>query len=574
MRHQPKLRTFMKLGVCRLLASLALFPAVCLAQTAGVVKNYFVNDQLPYHDAVLDSTGRLLAWYHPEKNLGYDNFVRLDWEYLEQKVPLDKVDHVKVYLVHPVYDEITGQAKDGSSEWQYNPAGTFAHQMDMFVGYYGYSGDRKAADVIREMFDYQLAHGTTPADWAWPGVPFATSCIGDKEYGHCLQDVPREFYGGIEPDKIGELGLGYVQFYEFTGEKKYLEAGLRCADQLAKHMRPGDENHTPWAFRIDAHTGEVIDGEEFGGMIIAPVRLFDELIKLGAGDVAVYKKARDTAWQWITAYPLNRQSPAWDRWSGYYEDIPKDPLNVNDMDSMLVAYYILSRPDPASVDPSWRVHIRHLLDRSKLILGRGPFFGAWGIDEQVSPNEPGSALGTDSRHGCCSSVGLVCRSSQWAAINAMFYEKTRDGTAFEDAFRALNYATYFQRESGAISCCGLDFDQYWFEDGHADAGRSFMWALGAAPEFAPVGQTHLLRSSSVVKEVAYGIRSIEYTAFDDSGEEVFRLAFKPVHVTAGAKVLGPRPDLAADGYTLRQLEGGDYELRLRRTGAKHVVVGG
>src|ERR1700748_279097 len=129
MRHQPKLRTFMKLGVCRLLASLALFPAVCLAQTARVVKNYFVNDQLPYHDAVLDSTGRLLAWYHPEQNLGYHNFVSLDWDFLEHKVPLDKVDNVKVYLVHPVYDENTGQAQENGEEWQYNPAGTYAHLM-------------------------------------------------------------------------------------------------------------------------------------------------------------------------------------------------------------------------------------------------------------------------------------------------------------------------------------------------------------------------------------------------------------------------------------------------------------
>ncbi len=560
------------------------FPSWVLAQTAGIVKSYFVNAQLPYHNAVLDSTGRLLAWYHPEENLGYDNFVRMDWDLLEHKVPLDELDGVKVYLVHPVYDVNSRQGK--LTMWQHNPPSTFAHLMDMFVGYYPYSGDTEAAKVMREMLDYQLAHGTTPDDWNWAGVPFPTSCIGDKEYGHCLQDMPREFYGGIETDKVGELGLSYVQFYEFTGESKYLQAGVKCGDQLAKHVRPGAATHTPWAFRIDARTGAVIDGEEFGGMVVAPVRLCDELIKLKAGNTPEYKKARDIAWEWILKNPLNKASAAWDKWSGYYEDQPKDTENVNDMDSMLAAYYILSRDDPARVDPNWRVHVRHLIDRSRLLLGRGPFFGAWGIDEQLRPDDlpagggdqslrafKGALLGTDNR-GCCTSVGLVCRTSQWGAINAMFYDKTDDGQAFEDAFRSLNYATYFQLSDGAISCCGLDFDEYWFEDGHSDAGRSFVWALGAVPEFAPLGQSHLLRSSSIVKAVKYGGRLVEYTTFDDSGVEVFRLNFKPTGITAGKVSLRQRNDLGEDGYTIKELAGGDYEVRVRRSGATQIALKG
>lgn len=329
----------------------------------GKKQSFYVNAQLPYHDAVLDSTDKLLAWYHPEKSLGYDNFVRMDWDFLEHRVPIDALGGVRVYLLHPVYDIKTLQGK--TTMWQHNPPSTFSHLMDMFVGYYPYSGDQDAAKVVREMLDYQLAHGTTPADWAWPGVPFATSCIGDKEYGRCMQGKPRrDFYGGIETDKIGELGLSYVQLYEFTGDKKYLQAGIQCAGQLVKHARRGDATHTPWPFRLDARTGDVLNGEEFGGMIVAPVRLFAELIKIGTGDVAGYERVRDLAWRWILEHPLNKQSPAWNQWSGYYEDQPKDTANVNDMDSMMVAYYILSQDDPASVDPQWRVHVQHLLDEA------------------------------------------------------------------------------------------------------------------------------------------------------------------------------------------------------------------
>ena len=53
----------------------------------------------------------------------------------------------------------------------------------------------------------------SPAGWEWPRVPVATSCSGDREYGHCLEGMPRDFYSGVERDKVGELGMGYALFY-------------------------------------------------------------------------------------------------------------------------------------------------------------------------------------------------------------------------------------------------------------------------------------------------------------------------------------------------------------------------
>ena len=107
-----------------------------------------------------------------------------------------------------------------------------------------------------------------------PKVPFPTNLQNQPDYGHGIRGMPKDYYGGIQTDKLGELGIGYVQFYELTGEQKYLNAAICCADALAAHIRPGDENHTPWPFRLDAHSGKVINGEEYGGMIIAPVPAF------------------------------------------------------------------------------------------------------------------------------------------------------------------------------------------------------------------------------------------------------------------------------------------------------------
>jgi hypothetical protein len=548
--------------------------ASCALTTAGAAQEQsYVNAQMPWHNAVLDSQGKLLAWYHPEKNLGYDQVLRLTWDFLEHKVPIDNVkgSGVKVYLAYPIYEEKSLQGV----VYQHNPAGLFAHLVDEVVNWYPYSGDTEAILVVREMLDYQMSHGTTPNDWNWAGVPFATSCPGDKEYGRCISDMPRQFYGGIETDKTAELGLGYVYFYEMTGEHKYLDAGLRCADALVKHVRAGDAEHTPWPFRVDAHSGEVIDGEEFGGMVVASVRFFDELIRLGVGDTEGFSKTRNLAWNWILTNQLT-ENPTSDRWTGYYEDVPKDILNVNDQSSMMTAYYILTRDDPASLDPSptplhsWQTHVGYLLDRSRGMLGRGPFFGAWAIDEQQHALVAVPGLTGQS---CCSRAGLSCRTAAWGAINAMYYERTGDGSARENAFRSLNYATYFMSSDGKFACCGVSHgSMYWFDDGYAYAGRNLMWALGAVPEFAPVGQNHILRSSSVVQKVKYEERGVQYETFDNGGVAVLRLNFKPLRVTAGGKALSERSDLQQAGYTSQALAGGDYVVRVRHSESKQVAV--
>jgi hypothetical protein len=430
------------------------------------------------------------------------------------------------------------------------------------AGWYPYSGDAEAVRVVREMLDHQLAHGTTPAGWDWPSVPFATNCDDQPEYGRCMRGMPSEFYGGIETDKLGELGVGYARFYEMTGDRKYLDAAVHCADALAKHIRAGDAEHTPWPFRVYAKTGEVINGEEYGGMIVAPLRLFSELIRLKAGDFAKYTPARDIAWKWLLDYPLNSGSRAWDKWSGYFEDVQKSTENVNQASPTMTAYYILSSEDP-SLDKQWSSHVGHLIDWVRRKFGRGPYFGAWAIDEQ----------GTPDGHGCCSRAGLASDTSRWAAINAMYYEKSGDGQAREDAFRSLNYSTYFAASDGRIACCGLDYaDSYWFDDGYADHIRNYLWAMGAIPEFAPAGENHLLRSSSVVQNVEYGEHKISYRTFDRSATEVLRLSFKPASITADGQGLSQRGDLHEPGYTIRALAGGDYVLRIRHHDSNEIVV--
>ena len=531
----------------------------------------YPNSLLPYHQVVLDSQGKLLAWYRPEQNQGYAHVLKLAWDFLEHKVPIDPQTGRKVYLVSWTFHAKTFLV--GRSGMRVtHPGSLFGQFVDSLVLYYPFSGDREAIRVVQEMLDYMLADATTPADWNWAKVPFTTTCTyGKKDVFPCVR-VPgrgsmgeRFPRGGIETDKVGELGMGYILFYELTGDTKYRDAAIDCATALARHVRPGDAEHTPWPFRVNARTGEVIAGEEYGGSIISPVRLFDELIRLNLGDVAAYRTARDLAWKWILDHPLNKSSAAWNKWSGYYEDGPKNTENVNQNNPMMVAYYILTRDNPAEVDPRWGQNVGHLIDWVKETFSAGPFFGAWGINEQRSP---------DPKDFCCTRAGLGSDTSRWAGINAMYYEKTGDGAARENAFRSANYATYFAADNGIISCCGVDPEtghRPWFSDGYADYLRHLLWVLGAIPELAPVGENHLVRSSSVVQDVKYGNNSVEYTTFDDSSTAVLRLAFKPGKVTAGGRTLRMRNDLTAPGWTWRPLESGGV-ARIRHEGARKVSI--
>ena len=521
-----------------------------------------VNSELPWHTATVDSQGKLLAWYRPQQHLGYDKVLNLGWNFIEHKVPDQSGTHLKTYLVNSVFDSGALQGV----YWQNNPAMTFGSFVDSALAWYPYSGDPRAIRTVGAMLHYAMAHGTTRANWSWASVPFPTGCGNQPDYGRCLSDMPKAFYGGIEPDKVGELGIGYALFYEMTGDQSYLKAAIHCADALAAHVRSGDNTHTPWAFRVDGRTGATLDGEDFGGIVVSPLRLFDELIRIREGDVNAYARARQIGWRWLDSHQLNPKSPTFDDWSGYFEDVPKDQSNVNQAAPTYTALYLLNLRDTARLDPRWRTQVSHLIAWVDQHLGVGPFYGATGINEQ------GPAIG--GSYLCCSLAGLGSDTARWAAVNALYYQKTGDVQAREDAFRSLNYATYFAASDGQVSCCGQSFGaiQYWFSDGYSDYLRSFNWALAAIPDLAPDGQSHLLGSTSVVQSVAYSHDRITYRTFDKNATEVLRLNFRPLSVTAGGQALIERRTLVGQGYTLRALDRGSFVLRVHHVRAGNVKV--
>ena len=231
--------------------------------------------------------------------------------------------------------------------------------------------------------------------------------------------------------------------------------------------------------------------------------------------------------------------------------LPK-PTNLNQYASGELARYVLEHPDR---DPDWREHAGHLIAWMERTFGgdtvkeKGLQWGAITISEQVEYT-----------------YKMGSHTARFASVLALWHERTGDPVAREKAFRSFNWASYMCDRRGVVRV-GPTETSYWFSDGYGDYIRHFMAGLGAIPEWAPSKEDHLLRSSSVVTEVAYGPGTVRYRAFDDAGEEVLRLSFVPKTVTADATPLGPAA--AGPGFTFDPRTG---VLRVRRTGARTVAI--
>ena len=93
-------------------------------------------------------------------------------------------------------------------------------------------------------------------------------------------------------------------------------------------------------------------------------------------------------------------------------------------------------------------------------------------------------------------------TSRYASVNAQLYELTGDLAAKEKAYRSLNWATYMCGSNGVV-IDGPSVNNIWWTDGYGDYIKHFMESLGSVPEWAPQSQSHLLRSTSVVRSVQY-----------------------------------------------------------------------
>ena len=126
-------------------------------------------------------------------------------------------------------------------------------------------------------------------------------------------------------------------------------------------------------------------------------------------------------------------------------------------------------------------------------------------------------------------------------MELLYCEKTGDMQLKDAAIRRLNWATYMVDTDGKNR---YPRDDNWLTDGYGDYVRHYLRAMASFPELAPDDQNHLLRTTSVIRDISYSDNAITYTKFSAVSTERFKLgAWTPRSVTNGVMQWDPKTKL-------------------------------
>jgi len=540
----------------------------CLALTLQVkAGNTSLPDSICGRKIIRNEHSEVLGWHNPQiPGSAYNKVVELASGFIKN-APIEPKTGLPMYFVTSCFrgPDMTPQKNIEAEDWPNNPASNFASMVQsLAILYRVYSGDSIYLGIVGEMLDYELENGTTPAGWEWAEVPYASADAFSTIYQGSTKYEKEGMRGdglhGIEPDKVGEMGYAYLRFYEITNKTKYLDAAVHCADALARNIRISPENPStyalvplspsPWPFRVNARTGVIISN--YCSNVLEPIKLLTELVRirtkinLSLEKATLYTKTIQSAWDWM----YGKTGPMTTFiWNGYFEDIPNDPEMINRVQNTPIELckYLIDHPESdKAIDTNVPSLIHWVANAFKTE-------GLDAIREQTWCYEP-----------------MGSHTARYGSACAMYYERTGEKWYKEQAFRFLNVATYMTHDNGVVAV-GPNWPGAWFIDGYGDYIRHFIDAMAAVPEWAPAGENHLLKSSSVIQNIIYGATQISFTSFDDSSKVILRMALKPKSITVNGKMLEQGKSPKLNGWTWTVLEKGGT-LKIDYSNGNKIVV--
>ncbi len=534
---------------------LSVFLVLLLSESVFCQKVSDIDTMFCGHKVVLDSQGKLLPWYTPQ-NQAYDHFLHLRWDFVKNKVPnapgpAPRSDY-PMYYFYASFDVKNGKIEE--REWMNDVAEKVPNWFENARLYYAYSGDSSVMKIARDLIDYSLEHGTSPADFAWPNFPYTTTNPGDMEF-RGFSNHENLVLHEIQVDHAGEMGLTYYRMYLFSGDEKYLTAAMNVANVLAANARVGTSEKSVWPYRVVMDSGKIT--AEYGANWAGCYMLFDNLIKANLGNVAVYGDALAKTKDFLLQFPMK---------TGYWTDGHTDTdINSNTYKSNLSASNIsLCMFDYPELNPTWKKDI--------------PMLIKWTEDNFVfrcAPGEPATLWGANL-------VGeqdiylpkMDYQTARYASQCARWYAVSGDEEYKEKAFRSLNWVTYCNTEEGRAIESPVSSIDTWWSDCYGECPRMFYQAFAGVPEWAPPAENHILYSEGILKDVEYRNKYVAYTATKKRDIEYLRLAFKPKTVTLDGNKLPLITKSIKEGYAIKSLGNGDYAVTINRSKVGMVVIKG
>lgn len=505
------------------------------------------------HKVVLDKEDKIIPWFTP-RDKAYDNFLHLRWDFIKTKVPNSPGPAPRSN--YPQYYFYCGFKNNNVLEydtWMNDVAEKIPNWFENARLYYAYTGDTSVMTIVKNMMDYYIAHGTSPANFAWPNFPYTTTNAGDTIF-QGFTSASRFKLHEIQVDHAGEMGLTYYRMYLYSGEKKYLTAAIDVADVLAANARIGTAEKSVWPYRVLMNDGTII--AEYGANWTGCYMLLSNLVKAGIGNVDNYRDARDKAKAFILEYPMK---------TGYWTDGHSDTdVNSNTYKSNLSASNTtLCLFDFPELDPNWKSDIPMLIN--------------WTEDNfifRTAPGEPSTMWGANI-------VGeqddfnykMDYQTARYAAECARWYAVSGDESYKEKAYRSLNWVTYCNDSTGkAFESPVSKGISTWWSDCYGECPRMFYQAFAGVPEFAPPHENHILYSEGILKNISYDKGMVSYDATSANGTEYLRLAFKPKMVKLNGKEIWDGNSLDSDTYMVKNLDGGDYSVIIKRLKKGEVII--
>ncbi|HTI09243.1 MAG TPA: hypothetical protein VL832_11830 [Puia sp.] len=526
------------------------------------------QEKLIYHNIRTDSKGNILPWYDDDPGVSYDHVINLVWNFWDTM--RTDINSLPYYMNHQVW-------KPGYNDARGLGGDQFQMALSSWQLLYAYSGNERVKQNMKFIADYYLTHSLSPANCKWPDLPFPYNTLiysgiydGDMVIGA----------GYLQPDKAGSLGLELVHLYklsrgDFYGQStsaRYLDAAIKIARTLTAHLQPGDENHSPLPFKVNAFIGETgklksnnIDGTVIGEAAYTTnwsgtMELFLALEQLDPENAARYRNAFNLLLDWMKKYPLRNN-----RWGPFFEDV--QGWSDTQINAMTFARFMM---EYRQYFPGWQQQVQLIFDWVYSTLGNRNWekYGVTVVNEQTVYQVPAQS-----------------HTSRQAAAELLYCALAKDTARKINAIRQLSWATYMVDKDGKNR---FPQDENWLTDGYGDYVRHYLRAMAACPELAPASADHILSSTSVIQQADYkgqmnkflvpyvkaddpGKVRLFYRTFDSTGTETIRITQKPSQVLLDGRLMKEVDKGDQQGYRWIPLPKGGV-LYIRRLLGKEVTL--
>jgi hypothetical protein len=534
------------------------------------VKETILDEKLfNYHNIHLNSADKtILPWYSVDPGRSFDFVINRVWEFWNTM----RTDNngLPYYMNHQVWrPDFNDRRGIGGDQ--------FSMALSSWNLFYAYSGNETVKEEMKFIADYYLTHSLSPAAAAWPDIPYPYNTLiysgiydGDMVIGR----------GFTQPDKAGSFGLELVKLYKMTTtttypnitDKIYLDAAVKIANTLARHVVKGDENNSPLPFKVNAVTGEIgrlLDNSGNGKNFqlssyttnwSGTMELFLSLINLKAGETEDYRKAFNTIIDWMKSYPLKNN-----KWGPFFEDVPG--WSDTQINAVTFAQFMMNHQE---LFPGWEKEVKAIFDWVYKILGNKQWekYGVIVINEQTAYQVPGNS-----------------HTSRQASAELQYASLSGDKAPVTNAIRQLCWTTYMVDDDGK-NC--YPNNEIWMTDGYGDYVRHYLRAMAWWPELAPSDQNHLLSSNSVIQLMEYPLNLnkfqmhegsvdgkdkalINYRTFDEKSTEIIRMTLKPGKVLVNQQSI-PENDLkGVEGWSWQPFNTGGI-LTIKHISGNSIVV--